>query len=110
MSTNTTDEIEQKRKEFQDALEREKANSDGDTSPAVVVDTLKEEYDLDTLNSNSEIQAEIDTLQRRIDLMKGRTPEHAEELEDKKAALETLKNSLHSRSWRSVRQKLEDNL
>ncbi|WP_353634664.1 hypothetical protein ABSL23_03075 [Halobacterium sp. NMX12-1] len=108
MSTNTTDEIEQKRKEFQDALEREQT-ADDDSSPVVTVDTLKEEYELDTLNSDPEIQREIDTLERRIDLMEERTPEHTEELAEKKAALETLQNSLHSRSWRSVQQKLEDN-
>lgn len=111
MSTNSNDEIEEKRDVLKDVLARRGIDTtdevaDGD-DPAVTVDTLKAEYDLETLNKDTEIQSEIEDINRRIDALESRTPKHVEALRAKRDTLETLQGGWRFQDWGSVRREME---
>lgn len=120
MSTNknTNDETTEQtelRNEFLDSLERRgledhvegERETLSESDSAGPVDTLKANYELDMLNKDTEVQAEMDALQQRITLFEERTPEHVEALRAKKDALEQLKGGRRTRDWDSVRRQLE---
>jgi len=70
------------------------------------IDTLRENYELETLRDDAKLQSEIDTLEKRISVLEDRTPDHVETLRAEKAALETLAGTT-VQNWGTVRQKVD---
>jgi hypothetical protein len=113
--TDEERKIDRLQKEKRDWMERNGIEVDpmGDDDPngsdtsGGELDTLRENYSLDTLRNDRELQSEIDTLEQRISALEGRCPNHVDTLRAEKTALETLQGST-VKSWMTVRQKVGD--
>lgn len=82
---------------------RDSEDKDGQQA---VLDTLKEKYTLETLNTDTEVQAEIDALERRIKIVGDRAPEHVAGLRVERDALEAVKGGRRVTRWSGVRRQI----
>lgn len=111
MSSNTELSQAEGREQVLDVLRRrgvsDHLEDQDDEDQTAIVDTLAENYSLATLNKDTEVQAEIDALDRRIRLLGDRTPEHVSTLRAERDALEAVKGGRRVKNWGGVRRQVE---